>query len=376
MSGPRFGVWANVHGTMASPSHPDDPMDASWVRVRDQILLAERLGFHSTLIAQHTMNPLGEELDQLDAWTAAAAAAALTEEIEIITAIKPSIIHPTILAKQALGIEEISRGRFAVNVVNAWWKPDLERAGMPWVSWPDPADKTGAPVAGIGMLPHDERYVFGTEWLHVVRRLLTGERVSFEGKYFSIDEFGLRPAGTYRERPRIYLGGESSPARDLAAAESDVLFLNGQSPEQAAELIADVRRRPRPSGREPLKFGLAAFVIAEETDERAEEVLVEHFLRSKRDAEGDGGGMNDFSGQIDPGSPMWKRLLSTAHVGPNGGTAAGLVGSYDTVTRRILDWHDLGIETFMLAYQPFEAEMERFAAEVAPRVAALRAAVA
>jgi alkanesulfonate monooxygenase len=161
---------------MAALGHPQDPVDASWRRVRDQILLAERLGFHSTLIAQHTMNPLDESLDQLDAWSTAAAVAALTSSIEIIAAVKPSIVHPTILAKQAQGIEEISGGRFAVNVVNAWWVPDLERSG-------------------IGMLEHGERYVYGTEWLHVVRRLLSGERTTFHGKYFHVDDFVLHPAG-------------------------------------------------------------------------------------------------------------------------------------------------------------------------------------
>ena len=72
------------------------------------------------------------------------------------------------------------------------------------------------------------------------------ERTTFRGEFFNIDEFVLKPAGTYRLRPRIYMGGESQPARNLAAAEADVLFLNGQPAEPALELIADVRRRPRP----------------------------------------------------------------------------------------------------------------------------------
>lgn len=345
---PRFGVWANVHGTMAALGHPDDPVDASWRRVRDQILLAERLGFDSTLIAQHTMNPLGETLDQLDAWTAAAAAAALTDSIEIIAAIKPSIIHPTVLAKQALGIEEISAGRFAVNVVNAWWIPDLERSG-------------------IGMLEHSQRYVYGTEWLHVVRRLLSGERTTFHGTYFHVDDFVLRPAGTYRQRPRIYLGGESPPARDLAAAEADVLFLNGQSAAEARALLDDVRRRPR-GGLDPLRFGLAAFVVTAPTQREAAELLEYHWELNARDKGGDGDTIDRFSRDTDPASVMWQRLRERPHIGPNGGTAAGLVGDYDTVAARIVDWYGDGIETFMLAFQPFEAEMERFAAEIMPRV--------
>lgn len=352
MSGyPRFGVWANVHGTMAALNHPDDPVDASWSRVRDQILLAERLGFDSTLIAQHTMNPLDESLDQLDAWSTAAAVAALTESIEIIAAVKPSIVHPTILAKQAQGIEEISGGRFAVNVVNAWWVPDLERSG-------------------IGMLEHGQRYVYGAEWLHIVRRLLAGERATFHGKYFHVDDFHLHPTGTHRTRPRIYLGGESEPARDLAASEADVLFLNGQAPEEAVTLLTDVRRRPR-HGLDPIRFGLAAFVVTAPTQREAAELLDYHWELNARDRAGDGDTIDRFSRDTDPASVMWQRLRERPHIGPNGGTAAGLVGDYDTVAQRIVEWHRLGIETFMLAFQPFEAEMQRFAAEIMPRVQVL-----
>jgi alkanesulfonate monooxygenase len=56
------------------------------------------------------------------------------------------------------------------------------------------------------------------------------------------------------------------------------------------------------------------------------------------------------------------------HVGTNGGTAAGLVGSYETVAARIRAFHDAGIDLFMLQFQPFEAEMRRFAKEILPRV--------
>ena len=45
----------------------------------------------------------------------------------------------------------------------------------------------------------------------------------------------------------------------------------------------------------------------------------------------------------------------------------GLVGSYDTVTRRIHEFHAAGIELIMLQFQPFEAEMARFAEHIIPR---------
>jgi len=61
-------------------------------------------------------------------------------------------------------------------------------------------------------------------------------------------------------------------------------------------------------------------------------------------------------------------MQKTPRVGSNGGTAAGLVGSYDTVAARIREFHAAGVELFMLQFQPFEAEMQRFAEKVIPRV--------
>ena len=76
----------------------------------------------------------------------------------------------------------------------------------------------------------------------------------------------------------------------------------------------------------------------------------------------------------DPKVVMMQTMQKTARVGSNGGTAAGLVGSYDEVAARIAAFHAAGIELFMLQFQPFEAEMERFAKEVIPRVRASQSA--
>ncbi len=75
------------------------------------------------------------------------------------------LFHPVVLAKMALGIDAISGGRFAVNLVSAWFMPELQKSGIPF-------------------LPHDERYCYSQEWIKVVKALWSGERVNFQGKYF------------------------------------------------------------------------------------------------------------------------------------------------------------------------------------------------
>jgi alkanesulfonate monooxygenase SsuD/methylene tetrahydromethanopterin reductase-like flavin-dependent oxidoreductase (luciferase family) len=75
----------------------------------------------------------------------------------------------------------------------------------------------------------------------------------------------------------------------------------------------------------------------------------------------------------DPKAVMFQTFAKLPHIGTNGGTAAGLVGRYDKVAARIREFHAAGIELFMLQFQPMEAEMMRFAAEVMPRVRRLKA---
>lgn len=345
----RFGIWALVHGSRAALQDPDEPFDASWERNRNLILAAEALGYDSALIAQHTVNPHDDSLDQLETWTSAAAIATLTNRIEIIAAIKPYLFHPVVLAKMALQIEAISKGRLGLNLINAWNRPELERAG-------------------IGFAEHDERYAYGREWIEIVARLMRGERVTHSGPNFRIVDYALRPKDAFRERPAIYVGGESEPARALVADHGDVWFINGQPLADVAGLIADIAARPR--GGAPVRFGLSAFVVARQTDAEAESAHAHLLALAEKDAPI----RARQRANTDPKVVMMQTLSKSPRVGTNGGTAAGLVGSYDKVAARIADFHTAGIELFMLQFQPFEAEMRRFAEEIFPRVRRLREA--
>lgn len=339
----RFGVWAPVHGPRAALQDPAEPFDASWQHNKAVVLEAEALGFDSVLIAQHTVNPHLPENDQLEAWTAAAALAALTRRIELIAAIKPYIHHPVFLAKMALQIEHISGGRFGLNLVNAWNKVEFEKAG-------------------IAFGEHDDRYAYGREWISLVSRLISGERVNHDGRHFQVTDYKLTPSDPFRPRPLIYVGGESEPARELVTAEGDVWFINGQPLDRVAALVDDVRRRPRAGA--PLRFGLAAFVIARETEAEARADYARLLELSHKDAE-----IRAIQRRnTDPNAVMFQTIAKAEHVGSNGGTAAGLVGSYDQVAERLGAFHRSGIELFMLQFQPMLSEMRRFAAEIMPRL--------
>jgi alkanesulfonate monooxygenase len=146
----------------------------------------------------------------------------------------------------------------------------------------------------------------------------------------------------------------------LVADHGDVWFINGQPLEDVRALIADVASRPRPGP--PLKFGLSALVIAREIEAEAQAALQRLFDLAKLDAPI----RAIHRTNTDPQSVMAQTMSKTPRVGSNGGTAAGLVGSYDQVAERIKVFGAAGIDLFMLQFQP--SKQSRFAAEILPRV--------
>ncbi|BAY08959.1 LLM class flavin-dependent oxidoreductase [Calothrix sp. NIES-2098] len=345
MSQPRYGIWIPVYGNCGAMNHPHEPRDASYQRAKQLVRLAEAYGFTTTLIAEHIINPRNQELDQLETWTTAAALAEATQSIEIIAAIKPLLFHPVVLAKMALNIDAISEGRFAVNLVSAWFMPELQKSGIPF-------------------LPHDERYRYSQEWIEVVKALWSGERVNYQSEYFQISDLCLRPRPVTQPHPRVYLGGESDAAKNLAMQAADVFFLNGRPLDVIRETIADVRKRDRKKPNS-LKFAMSAFVIARPTEAQAQAEYQYLLELAKQDDR------TELMKGVEPEVVMFKNMAKYPGVGSNGGTAAGLVGSYDTVAARIADFVSVGVDTFMLQFQPFAPEMKRFYEEVMPRVRSL-----
>ena len=339
----KIGLWAPRGGRMDMNGRgsKDEPTGLeSFAYSTDVIRRAEDGGFDITLVAQRY---IGQDID---AWVLASALAAQTKSIDLMVAIHPGIVTPGVVAKMGASLDQISNGRFAINLVNAWNRPELEKAG-------------------IGFPEHDARYDYGREWISVVEPLLRGEALTHKGERFDVDEYMLRPADPFRPRPSIYVGGESAPARQLVADKGDVWFINGQPLDDVRALIADVAARPR-SG-PPLRYGLSAFVIARETEAEAQAHLEHLFALAAKDAP-----IRAVQhANTDAASVMAATMRKSARVGSNGGTAAGLVGTYDQVAARIRAFHDAGIELYMLQFQPFEADMRRFAAEVMPRVKAL-----
>ena len=123
----RYGYWLPVFGGWLR-NVENENMQASWSYAKKLAQRSEQIGFDVTLIAELNLNDIkGVEAPSLDAWSTAAALAAVTERIELMVAVRPTFHLPALLAKQAANIDHISGGRLTLNVVSSWWAEEARK---------------------------------------------------------------------------------------------------------------------------------------------------------------------------------------------------------------------------------------------------------
>ena len=336
----RFGFWMPVFGGWLR-NVPDEGMRADWDYVRDLTLAAENQGWDLTLIAELNLNDIkGVEAPALDAWSTAAALAAITSKLELMVAVRPNFHQPALFAKQAANIDRIAEGRLTLNMVSSWWADEARQYGLQFDQ-------------------HDDRYARTAEWLAVVNGLWTQEHFSHSGRFYDLDAAICSPKPLAQPRPRIYAGGESEAAKALIARDCDSFVMHGDPPEIIEEKIADMRARRSALGLTPMTFGMAAYSIVRDTPAEAEAELSRiTTLRGAPPA-----GYDNFDQWLS-GTQLERELQIREYSVSNRGLRAGLVGTPDQVLARIADYEAAGLDLLLLQMSPQAEEMARFAQSV------------
>ena len=339
----RYGYWLPVFGGWLR-NVEDEAMEASWRYVRDLAVRSEEIGFDLTLIAELNLNDIkGIEAPSLDAWSTAAALAAVTRRLELMVAVRPTFHHPALLAKQAANIDAIADGRLSLNVVSSWWRDEATQYGVPFDA-------------------HDARYARTAEWLDVVKGLWRDRRFTYRGRLYTIENAILEPKPL--RPPVIYAGGESEAAKDLIACQADAYVMHGDPAARIASKVADMReRRARLAPQAPpLLFGVAAYVICRPTAEQADRELLR-----VTDVQASARGFENFQQWI-AGTQLEQRMSIEEYSVSNRGLRTGLVGPPELIAERLDALERAGVDLVLLQCSPQREEMERFASEVMPLV--------
>lgn len=339
----RFGYWLPVFGGWLR-NVSDEDMAATWEYVSRLARRSEQIGFDITLVAELNLNDIkGIEAPSLDAWSTAAALAAVTQDLELMVAVRPTFHAPALLAKQAANIDHISRGRLSLNVVSSWWAEEARQYGVQF-------DR------------HDDRYARTAEWLAIVTGMWQEARFSFAGRYYRVDDAVLEPKPLQRPHPILYAGGESPAAKALIALACNAYLMHGDPPERVADKIADMRQRREELDLPPLRFGVAGFVVCRPSEEGARREVAR--ITDVRQSAAGYANYRDWLAN----TQLEQQVTLEDYSVSNRGLQSGLVGTPERVAERILAFAGAGVDLLLLQFSPQLEEMERFAEEVIPLV--------
>lgn len=336
----RYGYWLPVFGGWLR-NVEDEGMEASWEYVSRLARRSEEIGYDLTLIAELNLNDIkGADAPSLDAWSTAAALAAVTRRLELMVAVRPTFHNPALLAKQAANIDHIGGGgRLSLNVVSSWWADEAKKYGVHFEQ-------------------HDDRYARTSEWLEVVDRLWREDHFTFDGQYYRVEDAVMQPKPITKPRPVIYAGGESEAAKEMIARLCDAYVMHGDEPARVSEKIGDLKARRERLGLPPMKFGVAAYSIVRDTAEEAQRELTRI-----TDVQQSAAGYGNYQQWL-AGTQLEQRVSLEDYSVSNRGLRSGLVGTPDQVRERITEFEEAGVDLLLLQCSPQLEEMERFAAAV------------
>lgn len=189
----------------------------------------------------------------LDSPLMMAGLAQATSRVKVWATIHTLLQNPAVAAKMIATLDQISGGRAGLNVVTGAYKGEFAQMG----AWPEGVD-------------HDERYVLATEWIENIKRLWSEDRVSAQGKYFTLDDCTSWPKP--QQRPFLVCAGTSKVGVKFTAEHMDALFLAGNNLD---ELIANTHKAKAGAlelGHAIRTYSMMILVIGE-TDAEAEAMV-------------------------------------------------------------------------------------------------------
>jgi alkanesulfonate monooxygenase len=304
----------------------------------------EASGFDRVLIGYSSASPDGLQV--------AAYAATVTERLGFLVAHRPGFLAPTVAARAFATLDQFSRGRAALHTISGGSDAEQRRDG-------DRVDKAG-------------RYRRSREFLQIIKRAWTEtEPFSYEGEFYSVEDFVSHVHPYQQPRIPVYFGGSSPIAYEVGGAEADVYALFAQPVEQISEEIEQVRAAAAAAGRDtPPRISVSFRPITAATDDeawdRAHRILD---TTTERVASGESirGWRRDRPGPSSAGS---QRQLQAAALGERHGKAlwtplakatgapgntTALVGNPETVAEALLEYVDAGVSTILIrGFDPYD----------------------
>lgn len=281
--------------------------------------------------------------ESLETFSWAAGLAVLTEKIMLFATSHLQTLHPIVAAKQAATIDHISGGRFGLNMVMGWFRPEME-------------------MFGAAQREHDERYRYGAEWITVVKKLWTEmEPFDYDGQFLRIKAGQAEPKPVQSPGPVLINAGNSPAGIEFSAREVDFNFASIATLEDGAKYAELVRRKARESYRRDIGVMTYGLVVCRDTEKEARRVY--DYILEKADWEAADSVMSAL-GIESQSFPEQIRLFKERFVAGWGGWP--VVGNPEQVTEKLQELSDIGMDGMAMGFLDYYDEMAHFGETVMP----------
>lgn len=272
--------------------------------------------------------------------------AALTKRIMLVSTVH--ILygwHPLHLAKFGASIDNISGGRWGLNVVTGYKQSEFE-------------------MFGLESIEHDHRYVMADEFTTIMERLWSeDEELTFDGRFWKTRKAFVAPKPV---NGRCILVNAASSGAGLAYAtkHSDLIFITspaGADPEKACAALpphnARIKDAARENGRE-VRTIINPHVICRETEKEAREqykAILDHQDPVAAD--------NFYATFMGGDQASWKQTSRDQWV--IGGNVH-LVGTPEQIVEHFIKLKQAGCDGVQVNFYDFLPDLEFFGTRVIP----------
>lgn len=326
---------------------PDGAYRSSWENTSAVLQKADALGFRNILC------PSSYQVGQ-DTLSFVAANAPLTQQINMLAAVRCGEMQPIMLARTLATLDHMLKGRLTVNIISSDF----------------PGEKDDSAY----------RYQRSREVVGILKQAWNEDEINFNGEIYQFNELTTAPAKPYQQNggPLLYFGGYSPMALDLCAEHCDVYLMWPETKEEIAARMKAVNTCAEKYNR-TLDYGLRVHVIVRDTEKEAREYaadivskLDDEFGSEIRDRAQDstslGVALQTKNREQANEQGYVERHLWTGVGRARSGCGAAIVGSPDQVLSEIEAYQKMGIRSFIFSSYPHLDECETFGKHVLPKL--------
>ncbi|MEM9930068.1 MAG: LLM class flavin-dependent oxidoreductase [Bacteroidota bacterium] len=308
---------------------------------------ADELGFRNMLL------PSSYQVGQ-DPLAFAAALAPQLRQMNLLAAIRCGEVHPPMLARALATLDHMLLGKLTVNIISS---------NLPGTNLDSPA-----------------RYRRSREVIEILKQCWTQEHLNFKGEFYDLD-LPTDPVKPYQQNggPLLYFGGYSPDGVSLCAEHCDVYLMWPETKDKIQALMENAGGQAKEKFNRTINFGLRVHVIVRETEAAAIEAsrqLLQHIdaesgeeLKNRAlDAKSYGVSRQAALRQAADREGFVEDNLWTGIGRARSGCGAAIVGDPDQVYNKLMEYHAMGIRSFILSGYPHLEECELFGRYVLPRL--------